>query len=696
MNSWQKVIFINYGWVENELLDLVLEAPEGTSGRAAKELGLENFPYRPEWKKCGFVTVIRNNWDILPKEKIAALLEMSIEKFDALLLEYDFLGEKLGPQPAGIICPKYAELSEAEKEETKRIRKAVGEVEYKPSRLPFDFFGAVSARVEMPETQEISERFVASYNARYGGALDDDGLPDYPDEYLLRLQNAGTTGIWISETLRHLAYFPFDPSESEGYEKRVGNLRKLTEKCAKFGLNVYLYLNEPRSLPSEFFVKYPDIRGQQADDGSYCMCTSSETVRTYLYEAFRSLAEGVPLLKGVMTITMSENPTHCYSKNWKGISRHTECPRCGRKTPEEVCAELNNLYAGALRDGNGHTVLIANLWGWAENLGWNEEQALRGIGLLDKSVDVLCVSEASKKFRRGGVDATVIDYSISEPGPSEITKKLLSYAKMKGHKVWAKIQVNNSWECSAVPYLPVFDLFLEHIRSVKALGTEGLMMGWSLGGYPGGALPVCNLLCADDKADIDGWYESTFDTQADCVRRAQAIFCEAFREFPFSVDSLYFGGQTLGPANAISVYPQNRESSMVCFCFDDYEKYTAPYGIDVYLSQYGKLISKWKEGLELLKGRHGNDEFRSFCDVSEAALIHFESAYIIGTSAKYKRISGSTDILDSCRKRMAELITGLIGLVSHNATIGFEMTNHYYYNVNLLILRLLEVKYEKT
>ena len=56
------------------------------------------------------------------------------------------------------------------------------------------------------------------------------------------------------------------------------------------------------------------------------------------------------------------------------------------------------------------------------------------IDLLDKDVEILCVSEYWKPFNRGGVDGRVVDYSISVVGPSEITVKMLAHAKNRGHK----------------------------------------------------------------------------------------------------------------------------------------------------------------------------------------------------------------------------------------------------------------------
>ncbi len=694
MTDWQTVIFRNYGMVPDEALAKVLGTDVQTVRRNAEKLGLKHRNCNADWVKKGFVTIFRNNWDLLPEEEIRTLLGVNGREYASLLEEYDFLSVKLGKKPE-TAKPVYKPLTAEEETRTARA-KASAEKFPAPEARPFDFYaGSPSAWYEPPAESDIADRFVSSYSARYSGALLDGELSDYSPEYLQRLAATGVNGIWLQETLRNLAEFPFDPQYSPDWQIRIANLRKLTERCARFGLGVYLYLNEPRALPASFFEKYPELRGQKPDSVNYCLCTSAPQVQKYLYDAVRSIAERVPLLKGVMTITMSENATHCYSNRWNGVAAdYTDCPRCSKRAPEEVAAEVNNIFCRALRDAGGRTKLIANLWGWAEFMGWSEEHILRGVELLDKDVEVLCVSEFSKHFERGGVKSQVIDYSISVVGPSDITVKLLEYAKKLGHRTWAKIQANNSWECSAVPYIPAFDLMLEHISNLKKLGVTGLMMGWSLGGYPGGALPLCCMACGRGEPDTERWYREVYGPQSGAARSAVRAISEAFREFPFSIESLYLGGQTLGCGNMWSLQPSGRWSTMVCYTFDDYASYTPPYGPDVYISQLRLLAEKWKKGLALLEEESGNALFEELKRCAEAAYIHFRSAGLLAEFSVLKEdVTENREKLIACAEEEMSLTKRLYGLLCKDAKIGFEMTNHYYYTPELLIEKVLNLTY---
>lgn len=691
--EWQRVIYRNFGKVPVENIAAVLKTDVDNVTREAAALGLKDVVYEPIWQSKGFVTIIRDNYDIIPDFQICGLLGITCEKYEKLLKDYDFLSVKLGVKPETTEALYYP-LSKEQREKTEKIKTLTESFGAKRKVVPFDFFNGTPIPIESkPREYVISERFCSHYCADYCGVSSDDFLSDYSEDYLKRLVAAGINGLWIHGSLRELAEFPFDKNLSTGYEKAVKNLNALVTRCEKFGVGVYLYLNEPRSLSEEFFEKYPNLKGQKCD-GGYCLCTSKKEVKEYLYSALKSVAENVPKLKGVMTITMSENPTHCYSVPYGNAEKSTtDCPDCSKRKPEEVAAEVNNIFARALKDGNGYTRLIANLWGWSDFMHWTEDMIFHGVELLDKDVDVLCVSEYSKKFERGGVKSQVIDYSISVVGPSDITVKTLSYAKQLGHGIWAKMQANNSWECAGVPYIPAFGLMSKHVKNLKGLGVKGLMTGWSLGGYTGGALPFIAAECEKGEVCAEELYEKIYGERAADVIKAVNAFDDAFIEFPFSLSSLYFGGQNLACGNFYSLEPDNRESTMVCFTFDDYEKWSEPYGIDVYISQMRKLTEKWEKGIKLLGDKTGNYAFCEFVRCSEACKVHFGSALNTAEFSKYKKnAKENAEKLLAVVSREEGITLELLGLICEDAKIGYEMTNHYFYDEQRLKEKLLNLR----
>ena len=106
----------------------------------------------------------------------------------------------------------------------------------------------------------------------------------------------------------------------------------------------------------------------------------------------------------------------------------------------------------------------------------------------------------------------------------------MSYAKEKGHKIYAKIQANNSWECSCVPYLPVYDLLYEHVSNLKKLGVKDLMLSWTVGGYPSKNIKLVDSLLSSDSFRLEDFYIENFKFPQETHRAVKKI-CDAFKFF---------------------------------------------------------------------------------------------------------------------------------------------------------------------
>lgn len=65
---------------------------------------------------------------------------------------------------------------------------------------------------------------------------------------------------------------------------RRKNLQELVDRCARFGIKVYLYFNEPRCMRTEDFEGQEEIKGRE--EGAFStLCMGTERVRKYLYDA---------------------------------------------------------------------------------------------------------------------------------------------------------------------------------------------------------------------------------------------------------------------------------------------------------------------------------------------------------------------------------------------------------------------------
>ena len=201
----------------------------------------------------------------------------------------------------------------------------------------------------------------------------------------------------------------------------------------------------------------------------------------------------VPDLGGVFTITASENLTNCASHGlWKS------CSRCKNRSDAEIIAEVNAVIERAVHRGNPAAKVIVWDWGWRGN-----GEAPDIIARLPKAVWLMSVSEWALPIDRGGVRTSIGEYSISAVGPGPRATRHWKLAKEAGLKTVAKVQLNNTWEFSSVPYLPVMDLVAQHCHNLASAGVDGVMLSWSLGGYPSPNLEIAARFRVDPTPSID-------------------------------------------------------------------------------------------------------------------------------------------------------------------------------------------------
>ncbi len=667
--DWQAVVFRNYGIVAAERIAAVLGTDVGTVTREAARLGLQNMEFDRRWETKGYITVIRQNWYLLDYAALCVLTGMTEAELARTLIEDDFLSEKLGGFKPAVTSPAYAPLSPEQEEHTDRLR-AIVLRNRTHGRQYFDFYRCVPAVAASPAEKL---RMVYPFGVGYGDILLTGDFSDFSDALLGALKDTGINALWIHAVLYELTGFPFAPEYGAGWEIRLRHLNDLVARLERYGIRLWLYLNEPRGMPLAFFEKHPELKGVQRY-GAAAMCTSKPAVRQYLYDSVKKLAQNVPGLGGILTITASENLTNCYSRPETDIS---ECPACAVRPRAEVVAEINAIMSRALADGGSRAELIAWTWGWSETFGFYRPDTEQAIRLLPPSVGVMCVGEEALVIEKRGVRTSILDYSFSNPGPSRRTSELLALAGKLGHKKYVKLQLNNSWECAAVPYLPCFELVVRHMAGLSAVDPDGLMLGWSLGGYP--SLNLALAAEYGEEFDMTSWYRSMFGCDADAVRAASETFSAAFEEFPFAVPVLYRGPQNFGPANPLYAQPTGLESTMIGYPFDDIDGWRGAYCPEDLSDAYKTVAAGWERGVGMLAGVTTKNAL-SVKRVATAALCHFKSAYLQTEWI----LSRDPAVIEAEYTNTQTLLV----LAAEDPSIGFEASNHYFYTENTLLEKL--------
>lgn len=687
--------WLNWQLVPTERLAQVVHAKPEDILTIGKSMGLPKPPeIREEHQIRSYITVIRRNWHLLPYEQLLTLLGWDEEKLAYTLREDDFLFVKLGNVKPDCEPLMYRTPTESENERALEIAELVQR--HFPDGLAtreeslFDFVDELSQmpahRPEKKKDSLFSPRFCASYFALYGDPYLETEADSFPEGYLARLHDSGVDGVWMQAVLYKMTRFPWDESRSEQHEERLENLASLVAKCKKQGINVYLYLNEPRAMPLAFFEQHPELKGAVEGDHA-ALCTSVPEVRTYIRNSVRTICEAVPDLAGFFTITASENLTNCWS-HYQGAS----CPRCGKRGPAEVIAQLNATIQEGIEESGSKAELIVWDWGWQDH--WSKE----AIEALPEEVSLMSVSEWSIAVERGGVPTSVGEYSISVVGPGPRATRHWEIARKHRLKTVAKVQANNTWEISSLPYIPALENVAQHAANVRDAQVDGLMLGWTLGGCPSPNLEVFAEMGRSEKATIDEVLLSVatrrFGSEsAPAIVKAWKSFSEAFREYPYHGSLMYTSPQQIGPANPLWSEPTGYGASMVGFPYDALEQWRAAFPREVFIAQFTKMADGFDQALEelqesLLEKVHTQEQsevLQQEMDMAKVCSIHFRSVanqarFVIGR----EQLASSNDAetiqeLETVLRSEINLAKALHEIQTRDSRIGYEASNHYFY-----------------
>jgi len=265
-------------------------------------------------------------------------------------------------------------------------------------------------------------------------------------------------------------------------------------------------------------------------------------------------------------------------------------------------------------------------------------------------------------------------------------------ARERGLRITAKVQLNNTWEISAVPYIPVPGLIERHLKSLKEAGVTDLMLSWTLGGYPGGNLELLN----SSKEELA--LRKFGAKAAPEVLKAWEIFDHAFEKFPLNGTSqLYTAPQNYGPMSLLWPEPTGRRATMIGFPFDDLFVWRGDhYPEDVFEEAFRQISEEWKAGVEILRraehltttGEH--EGWQDLMNVAETIYCHFRSTYL--QICFVRRRDSGKDYREIVSEEEA-LAIQLYQVTRRDSRIGFEASNHYFYTGNDLKEKVLNCRF---
>ena len=672
-------VWRNWGLVDKVRLADAVGATTEDLTSIAVQMGLEPDPVvLPEWRRKGYITIVRRNWHLLPYDQLLKVLDMTREELNFSLMEDDFLWVKLGNiKPKCEALRWSAGMREEERGRRERIAAILKEEGLDPraSEEPrFQFvkdISAVAADFRMLEKDDspFVFRLISSYFADYGDPLWDNEIGSFPEGLLQKLSAQGVNAVWLHAVLRTLAKDPKYPEFGEGCERRLANLQKLVDRCTKYGIRVFLYMNEPRGLDPSFFRKPGrEGLGGATADLLQAMCTLNPETQRWLSDSLEKVFSTVHGLGGIFTITASENLTNCATR--PGFK--DTCPVCRSHSRAEIIATANRAMLQGMKRGDPKAEAILYNWAWPKN---EEEDIVNQ--LPKEGVRLMAVSEDGIEVCRGEVKIREDDYSISIVGPGEYARRTWGMAKKRGIPAVAKVQAANSWELSSFPYLPTMDLVARHASNLANEGVDGVMLSWSLGCCPSSNLGVYQAFRRGEK-DKEGVLNrlarKMYGDKADRARQAWKAFSDGFEDYPFTCDSIYYGPHQWGPANPLYLKPTGYRATMVGIPYDDLDGWRSDYPRETYAQLMGRVADGFSKGCHLMEGVAERKEL----DMFRAEQMHFASCR---DQALFIMARERGDVVEMKRLAKSELdrAKAYWPIVRDDSRIGYESSNHYFF-----------------
>ncbi len=547
-------------------------------------------------------------------------------------------------------------------------------------------------------------------------------LDAYSEAELAGIAAAGFNAIWVHGNLNHIVRTRALPELAPDAELHQERLTALVSRAARHGIRVFLFCQPPRAVPCEdaFWQHHPDVAGQlesvavedsRAEVAVWSLCTSTAKVKQHLFQAAAELARTVPGLGGLILITASEYPAHCWSRRGRVIQgdgtladAEMACPRCAARRPGDVINEIIQLIRDGVRSVTDDWTLIAWNWSWTMYLPAPCEEIIAAL-----PEDVVLLADFERGGRRviAGKERIIDEYSLAYAGPSESFRSALTAARGRGLAVMAKLQFGTTHELATVPNLPAMDNVFAKAEAIRALGLAGFMGCWNFG----------NMLTANTagfNARLSGTLPAprdealrTFAAQyfpgcdAAGVAEAWRHFGAALEHYPFSIPLLYSG-----PANFAFILPMQPgpltgkpvgRSWLLDERGDDMAAALAEYSLEEVIAQFEQVAEQWAVGARLLRAAlrpcsdalaREESDTAAVCGHMFRSTANFCKVYRLRRAWEDRFLPDYQAIVEDERANLTEVLP----ILRRDPRFGYHIEAHgYQYDADRVAAKLLEL-----
>lgn len=441
----------------------------------------------------------------------------------------------------------------------------------------------------------------------------------YPENYLDKLAHEGINGLWLTMYFRDL---PSDilPHEGKDSEKRLKKLQWTIDRCARYGIKIYLFFSEPKGfgnsyhhIPESDASLHPEIKTVHNN-----FCTSTEAGKLYLAQSLEQIFSAVHGLGGIINIMFGEDNSSCGGKlvYLENLNDKNSCPVCRKLGAPTVYADMARTMSQAIKKHDPDAVFI----GWFYAPGCREDSHIaKMLDLVERQWPEDCYFMLN--FESGGTPEqlgrkrVVFDYSLAYVGPSKYFDSMTMQCKKSG----AKLQVGCSHEDASVPFIPVPGNLYRKYKYLYEHKIEAVMQCWYFGNYPGLMNKAAGELSFEPFPESEEDFLTALAApewreNADVIGRAWADFSAAYRCFPANICFEWYGPLHNSIAWVWHLFPADAPLAPTWlvkqFPAVSGDRIGECLGYNHTLEEAIELVSemehKWNSGLERLKTVCGN------------------------------------------------------------------------------------------
>ncbi len=370
-----------------------------------------------------------------------------------------------------------------------------------------------------------------------------DDVDYYPEPYLNRLAKEGINALWLTVCFHEVTFSSIQPPDPFR-EKRLAKLRRVVERCARYGIRIFLFCIEPQGFVGRppLLEKHPVLGG--ITNWGFDMtgfCPTSETARKHLYEQTKNLFASVRGLGGLLDITSGEQLSSCFHNPVPGYS----CPRCSKLTPPEILRNVLDPMVRGMKEAEPEAEFIS--WFYHSSPGkecsaWVYESA----AAVPEGVVDLYNFESGIALKQQGLLLHGGDYWNSKTGPAHRFRKLSRLLEKKHVRCGAKLQISNGHELATVPVIPAPGILYGKYKYITGHHVDTVMYSWYFGACPGLMNRAAfELACWDfsrsEKEFLLDLAEREWGDDAPAVAAAWEYFSRGYRKYPLCTDIQYNG-----------------------------------------------------------------------------------------------------------------------------------------------------------